>query len=150
PWKTHFVPIAPVTRTSYTNQGLTVGASYVYTVRAVGVDGYESRDSLLVHTRPRVLTTPIVSVLGPDTVEVGWNKHPAPDVVGYNVYRGVVSVRAVKKGTPAAWKDNDPEYAEPQPVEVRDVSRIQKLNDKLLAATSFSDRVNLADKGPEA
>jgi len=150
PWKTHFVPVAPVTRTTYTNQGLTAGANYVYTVRAVGADGYESRDSSLVHTRPQVLIKPIVSVLGPDTVEVAWNKHPAPDVIGYNVCRGVVSVRTVKKGTPAAWKDNDPEYAEPQPVEVRDIARIQKLNDQLLTAMSFTDRVKLADKGPEA
>src|SRR5262249_58353590 len=83
-------------------------------------------------------------------VQVSWNKHPAKDVAGYNVYRGLVAVRTVKKGTPSAWKDNDPEYAEPLPVEVRNITGIKKLNTKLLTDTAFTDQVDLANPPDES
>jgi hypothetical protein len=97
-----------------------------------------------------VLLEPIVSVLGKDEVEVAWQKHPAEDVVGYNVYRGSASVRTVSKGTPGAWKDNDPEYTEPQVVQVRDIVKIQKLNEQPLVATKLLDKVDLTQRLPES
>jgi hypothetical protein len=96
------------------------------------------------------LIKPVVSVLATNRIEVNWNVHPAKDIVGYNLYRGVAAVKTVKKGEPAAWKDNDPEYVEPMPVKVTDITQIQKLNSTLLPATSYSDSVDLAGKGPEA
>jgi hypothetical protein len=87
---------------------------------------------------------PVVSVLAPDQIEISWNAHPAPDVAGYNLYRGLAIVHTVKEGTPAAWKDNDPLYPEPLPVEVRDITDLHRLNAALLNQTSFTDRVDLA------
>jgi hypothetical protein len=101
-------------------------------------------------TQPRVLLEPVVSVLAKDEVEVAWQKHPAEDVVGYNVYRGIASVRTVKKGTPGAWKDNDPEYAEPEVVQIRDIDKIQKLNERPLTETQLVDRIDLTQRQPES
>jgi fibronectin type 3 domain-containing protein len=151
PWKARFEKIAAVTGTSFEDQDPTAGKTYFYTVRAVGTDGSESQPSFRVRTQPRVLLKPVVSVLAADKVEVSWNAHPATDVVGYNVYRGVALMRSVQKGTPAAWKDNDPEYPEPMPVEVRDVTDLQKLNDQPVKTTAFTDaKVNLTNKDAEA
>jgi hypothetical protein len=82
---------------------------------------------------------------------VNWNPHPAADVIGYNIYRGTVLMRTVKKGIPAAWKDNDPEYPEPVPVEVRDIADIRRLNDRPVTATTFTDvTVRLTKKEQDA
>jgi len=57
----------------------------------------------------------------------------------------------MRNGSPGAWKDNDPEYAEPQVVSVRDITNIAKLNEAPIAATSFTDTgVDLTKKGAEA
>ena len=71
-------------------------------------------------------------------------------MVGYNVYRGLVSVQTVKKGVLSPWKDNDPEYAEPMPVQVRDILGIKKLNERLWTETTFLDKVDLAKPGAES
>jgi fibronectin type 3 domain-containing protein len=145
-----FAKVGAVQETAFEDQDATMGQTYFYTVRAVAADGTEGRDSGRARTQPRVLLKPIVSVLAADKVEIAWHKHPAKDVVGYNVYRGLVAVRTVKKGTPAAWKDNDPEYAEPLPVEVRNLTGIKKLNDKVLTDTVFTDHVDLGNPGDES
>jgi hypothetical protein len=139
PWEARFEQVAAVRTTTFEDRGLEAGQVYFYTVRAVGPDGVEGPPSYRARTQPRVLLRPVVSVLGADRVEVNWDKHPAADVAGYNVYRGTAVVRAVRKGTPAPWKDNDPEYARPLPVEVRDLTDLRKLNDRPLAGTAFTD-----------
>ena len=83
---------------------------------AVTAGKAEGADSCRVRTMPRVPAQPVVSVFAADQIEVSWPKHPATDVAGYNVYRGLVSVRTVSKGEPKAWRDNDPEYPAPVPV----------------------------------
>jgi len=84
-------------------------------------------------------------------VHVRWLPHPAEDVAGYNLYRGIVSVGTVKKGNPGAWRDNDPEYPEPVVVEVRDITGLKKLNDKLLTGTEHLDTdLDLSSPGPES
>jgi len=150
PWKLTFARAGATEETSFTDKDVAPGKNYFYTVRAVAGDGSESRDSRRARAQPRVLVKPVVSVLAADRVEVSWNKHPAADVAGYNIYRGLVSVRTVKKGTPGPWKDNDPEYAGPTPVEVRNITGITKLNDRLLPGTTFVDNVDLAHAGPES
>jgi hypothetical protein len=147
PWKLRYEPIATVKKPSHADSGLAPGKTFFYKVAAVGDDGKEGRLSHSVRTQPRVLLRPVVSVLGPDQVEVSWNPHPAPDIAGYHVYRGAVKVRSVKKGTPGAWKDNDPEYPEPVAVEVRDIVEIRRLTDQPIAATTFRDTVELLNKG---
>jgi hypothetical protein len=129
---------------------VTAGQTAFYTVRAVAKDGTPSADSNRARTAPRVLLKPVVSVLSRNKIEIDWNKHPASDVAGYNLYRGLVTVRTVTKGEPKPWRDNDPPYTEPVVVEVTNITGITRLNDSLLTGTQFTDHVNLDRPGPEA
>jgi hypothetical protein len=71
--------------------------------------------------------------------------------VGYNVYRGVVTARTVKRGTPGAWKDNDPEYPEPVVVGVSDITGIRRLNDEPLSDPGYLDSaLDLRNRGPQS
>jgi hypothetical protein len=79
---------------------------------------------------------------------VRWDRNTAADVVGYNLYRGVVHVRTVVEGTPGAWKDNDPKYEQPQVVQVRNITELKKLNDTPLTETNFTDTLDLSKNGP--
>src|SRR5262249_26064566 len=128
PWKLDFVRIGRTERPTFEDREVKEGREYVYTVRAVDGDGTEGPPGFRARTTPRVLLRPVVAVLGAKKVEVSWNAPPAPEVVGYNVYRGVVKLRTVRRGEPKPWRDNDPEYAEPMPVEVRDIVHLGKLN----------------------
>jgi fibronectin type 3 domain-containing protein len=150
PWQTQFEKVAVVRDTRFEDKSLAAGQVYRYVVKAVAGDDTESRASFQARTQPRVPSQPVVSVLDHARVEVSWKAVPARDVAGYNVYRGLASIRTVKKGVLAAWKDNDPEYAEPLPVEVRDITQLRKLNDQPLNGTSFSDTIDLTQKGPES
>jgi hypothetical protein len=151
PWRVDFVKVGTTQGTSFEDKDLVAGRVYLYTIKTMADDGSEGLASARVRTQPRVLVQPVVSVLAANKVEVTWNKHPAGDVVGYNVYRGRVAVGTIRRGTPAAWKDNDPEYPEPVVVKVRDITSIEKLNDKVLEACSFVDStVDLAKPGPES
>lgn len=144
-WEAKFALIGETAGTRYEDSGLTARGTYFYRI------GSGLGRSFTVRTQPRVLIRPVVSVLAADKIEVSWSPHPAKDLVGYNVYRGVVSVATVRKGAPGAWKDNDPEYAEPQIVSVRDIGNLVKLNDAPLARASFTDnKIDLAKKGPES
>jgi hypothetical protein len=144
-WETEFAKIADVKETRFEDPGLEAGRTCFYRVEAGGAWSGSAR------TQPRVLVRPIVSVLAADRIEVSWNAHPARDIAGYNVYRGLATVATVKKGEGGAWKDNDPEYEEPQVVAVRDITGLAKLNEAPLAGTSFTDtQVDLARKGQEA
>jgi hypothetical protein len=146
-----FVKIGTIKDTGFADVNLEPGKPYFYSVAAVSADGVEGPRSHTVRNEPRVLIKPVVSVLAADRVEATWNKHPAPDVVGYNVYRGLATVHAVKKGTPSAWRDNDPEYREPLVCAVRDITGIVKLNDAPIADTTFTDaKIDLNRKGPES
>jgi hypothetical protein len=150
PWKVRLEKVGTAQGTTFEDKDLTVGKVYFYAVRAVGTEGTESPLSFKARTQPRVALQPVVSVLSPEKVLVNWSRHPAADVVGYNVYRGDVMLRAVKKGTQAPWKDNDPEYPGPMPVEVRDVTNIRKLNDQPIPGITFSDpQVSLSRKDPD-
>jgi hypothetical protein len=76
------------------------------------------------------------------SIASGWNDQ-LPD--------GIRTHRTTTPSRRTPWKDNDPEYAEPMPVEVRDITGIKKLNDKLIASTSFVDEsIDLAKVGEES
>lgn len=145
-WEVRYFPLAETRGARYEDSTVQAGRIYFYRVAAGdGPPGFSAR------TQPRVLGRPTVSVLRPDRVEVTWEQHPAPDIAGYNVYRGVVTVATVRKGEPGPWRDNDPEYAEPQVVAVRDITGIEKLNREPLTGTSFVDTsVDLSRKRPES
>jgi hypothetical protein len=151
PWEARYTRLASPREAHFEDPGLASGKTYFYRVAAVGPGGVESPQSVSVRTEPRVLLKPLVSVLAPDKVEIAWNPHPVKDLVGYNLYRGTVSVATVKKGSPGAWKDNDPEYKTPQVVAVRDISNWAKLNDGPISGTAFTDsRMDLGRPGPES
>jgi hypothetical protein len=139
PWKTRFEKVSTVPGTSFADADLEAGKVYFYRVAAVGKDGVEGRRTFSARTQPRALLNPVVSVLSPNKIEVRWDRHPGADVAGYNVYRGTAVMRAVRQGVPKAWRDNDPEYAEPLPVEVRDITGLRKLNDRPLPGGTFTD-----------
>jgi fibronectin type 3 domain-containing protein len=148
PWLADFEKIGATVATTFEDKEVSAGKSYFYFVKAMARDGTESAPSFRARTEPPVVLKPVVSVLATNRIEVNWNAHPAKDIAGYNLYRGVASVKTVKKGEPGAWKDNDPEYAEPLPVKVTDITNMQKLNTALLRATTFTDNVDLTRKEP--
>lgn len=167
-WKAKFEKIATHSGFNFdgghpiriTDKGLEAGKVYFYQVKAIARDGSVIASSFRGRTQPPVDVEPVVSVLAADKIKVTWqpSRGQVPifvpggdDIAGYNVYRGLVTMRAVKTGEQTAWRDNDPDYAEPMPVEVREIADIRKLNDKLLTGTSFTDSdVNLLkkDAGP--
>jgi fibronectin type 3 domain-containing protein len=146
PWKAALAKIAevPASVTQFDDKNLERGQTYFYAVKAIADSG-ESGFSFRARTSPPVPNPPVVSV-AKDRVVVKWDEHPAKDIVGYNLYRGIASVAAVKKGEPKAWRDNDPEYASPQVVKVNDITRIERLNDKPLTETTFTDKLDLTAK----
>jgi fibronectin type 3 domain-containing protein len=147
-WETEYAKIATTGGTLFTDEGLSEGRVYFYRVAAVGGNGLEGNKSAGARTQPRVVLRPVVSVLAADEIEVRWSAHPAGDVAGYNLYRGVVTVGAVQKGSPGAWKDNDPEYPEPVVVSVQDIGGIELLNASPLVETRYVDtKVDLRKKG---
>ena len=146
-WNVKYAKVATVNVPRFEDTGLTSGKTYFYQVKAVAADGTVSPPSLQTRTQPRVLIKPVVSVPAADKVEVTWAAHPAADVKGYNVYRGLVNVRAIQKGA-ANTSDNDPAYAQPVVVEVRDITDIRKLNDQLLTSAQWTDHVDLKKAEP--
>ena len=149
-WLADFEKIGATSGTSFEDEKIAPGKAYFYAVKAIARDGTESDASFRARAQPRVVLKPIASALATNQIEIKWNAHPAPDVIGYNLYRGVASVKTVKKGEPGAWKDNDPEYTEPQIVKVSDITNITKLNDSPLRSTTYIDKIDLTRKGSEA
>lgn len=149
-WLADFKKVGTTPRTFFEDKEVHPGKIYIYTVSAILGDGAASEPSFRARTQPRVPLKPVVSVLTTNRVEINWNAHPARDVVGYNLYRGVASVKTVQKGELAPWKDNDPQYAEPQVVKMTDIINIKKLNLALLRETAFTDDADLTRKGPES
>jgi hypothetical protein len=150
PWQPRFQRIASTRETSHVDDRIAAKQPALYTIRSIDEQGNESDDSPRAHSAPRVAVKPVVSVLAKDRTLVSWNRHPARDIAGYNLYRGVVTVRTVKKGEPKPWRDNDPEYDEPRIAEVADITGLVKLNDDLLTSLSFTDRVDLSKRLPES
>jgi hypothetical protein len=148
PWNLSFAKLAEVTGTTYEDATATAGQIYTYTVRPIPADAAPA--SLRARTQPRVPVAPTVSVLAKDKIQIAWPAHPAAaDVAGYNLYRGKVSPRTVLKGTPGAWKDNDPQYEQSVVTGVNDITDLVKLNgDKTLTTTTFDDVVDLTQTPP--
>jgi len=143
-WQPKFERVGDVQEASFVDDKIEQKPPAMYMIRAVDAKGIESDDSPRARSAPRMALKPVVSVSAKDRVEIVWNRHPAKDIVGYNLYRGVVTVRSVKKGQPKPWRDNDPEYDEPRVAEVADISGIQKLNGERLTGLSFTDRVDVS------
>jgi hypothetical protein len=149
PIRTQYAKIATVKTTSFEDKGLTPGTVYFYKVSAVA-EGLESTLSWSARTQPRVLLTPVVSVLAANKVQIDWNAHPAKDLAGYNLYRGLVTVGTTVTAR-GSFAENSPAAPEPAVSSVRDITNLAKLNDKPLTETTFTDTaIDLTKKGPES
>ncbi len=112
------VNAAPVTATSYRDSGVVNGRTYYYVVRSVdspSLPGNESPDSAESSAKPTDLTPPsrptgLTVVAGADRVFLTWNENKERDLAGYYVYRSI-----------------------------RSGSNFERLTDKLLMRTTFSD-----------
>jgi hypothetical protein len=150
PWKAQFIKLGTAKETTYEDRGLEAGKAYYYQVRAVGADDREGRPSNQARTQPRVLGSPVVSVVAVNKIGVRWPASPAKDVVGYNVYRGLATV-GTSTTLKGSWGYNDPEYAEPVVDRVQDITGIEKLNAQPLPAPQFlDDQVDLSRKGSQS
>lgn len=150
PWRAEFKQIDTVNKPMFTDSEVTSGHACFYAVKSVAPDGSSGELSGHARSQPLVPAAPVVSVRAANRVEIKWPAHPAKDVAGHNLYRGVVSVKTVRKGEPGAWKDNDPEYAEPLVVKVTNITDLKRLNAGLLHETTYTDAIDLTRKGPEA
>lgn len=150
PWLAEFALVGATRGTRFEEEGLEAGEACLYTVRAVGADGRESRDSPKARTQPRALAKLTVSVLAPRKVEVRWPASVEEDVVGYNLYRGLVTV-GTNTTQAKSWGYNDPPYDQPVVDRVLDITGIEKLNARPIRRTAFLDEsVDLMTKGPES
>jgi hypothetical protein len=147
-WTADFKKLASTRKSEFADTGLEAGRTYFYRVASGDAAGREGRPGRIMRTQPEVLGAPVVSVIDAQTVEVSWKPRPDDDIVGYDVYRGIAAVQTVRRGTPAAWTDNDPEYAEPQVVAVTDIVELRKLNDAPVAGAEYADHgVDLTQPG---
>jgi hypothetical protein len=150
PWHADFKSIATTTQTTFEDTAITAGSACYYSVRGLAAAGLPSERSQHARSQPAVPPAPIVSVRAKNRIEIQWKPNAAADITGYNIYRGVATVKAIVKGEPGAWKDNDPEYAEPQVVKITNISQPRKLNANLLDKPEFVDDVDVTQKGPES
>jgi hypothetical protein len=145
PYQAALQRVAQVEGLSYTDASVAPQRVYLYRVAAVDAQGRESPMSRIVRTQPPVPRQPVVSVVDTRRIEVDWAPLDDGDVAGYHVYRGTVAIDTVLRGTPQAWRDNDPQYDEPVVVAVRDITNLQSLNDQPLKSTQWIDtQVDLA------
>lgn len=87
----NFSKIGSTAAVSYTDSNVTPGVVYYYRYAAV-LGGVERKQSLFGRNQPRVMRAPIVSARSDYKVDVSWTPHQDSDVVGYNLYRGLVTV----------------------------------------------------------
>ena len=148
PWKLTFTKVVIVRGTSFEDRKVK-RQNYVYTVQAVAEARRERRQS------PRPLGTARVA----QASRVGPRRRQGRSLLEQASGEGRGRLQRLsrpgnrahgQKGEPKAWSDNDPEYAEPIPVEVSDITDIRKLNETPQAETVFTDEVDLAKPGPES
>jgi len=155
PWLAEFAHVGTVKGSAakdpqYEDSGLEATKVYIYTVRAAGANGQESRDSVKARTQPRVVRQVFVIVENAKKVRLLWADGGRDDKVGCNVYRGLVHV-ATNTTSKGSWGYNDPEYPEPVVDRVLDITGIRKVMDVKASLTPcFPVTVDLTNKGPES
>ena len=149
PWKAEYARVGPelITETSFTDKGLARGKIHYYRVAAIGEDGRPGGESVPARTQPRVLDRLVVSVLGEKEVEISWEKHPAKDVVGYNVYRADVEVYTADQIDYVSQHEQRKREGPPPVGAVKAVGEFRKVNARLLTGTSLLDKgIDLTQK----
>lgn len=86
-----FSKIASTSSPSYQDLNVTHGTIYYYRYAPV-IGGLETKQSFFGRTQPRVMKAPVVSARNDFGVDISWTPHSAPDVIGYNLYRGTAAV----------------------------------------------------------
>ncbi|MEZ0263107.1 MAG: hypothetical protein ACAI43_00145 [Phycisphaerae bacterium] len=127
PWEVDFKAIDDTKSPTYDDTTAQSGVAYAYVVRALGADGREGPASFLARSEPPAPAAPIISALAKDKVRIAWLAAQEKDVASYEVWRARVTPKLVIKGTPGAWKDNDPEYAKPVVAAVEAIAAFEKL-----------------------
>lgn len=95
PWLVEYEQIATgVKGTAYTDRMVASGSRLFYYVSSEDAEGNQSQPSAKVRTQPRVPLGLVASVRDSRTVELSWRPSPESDVLGYNVYRCQVDVKA--------------------------------------------------------
>ena len=133
---------------AYEDGGLETGKVYLYTVRAVGPNGRESRDSPKARTQPPVVKHVCASAAGAKEVALKWDDGDwlvHPDVMRYRVYRRLVHV-ATNTTSRGSWGYNDPEYADPVVDRVVDIADVRKIAET--PTRPYEGRVNY-NSGPD-
>lgn len=149
PYLLDYAKAAVVKEPAFVDRGVPAGQVTFYRVRAVDAEGRESADSLSVRTQPRVLIRPVVSVTAKDKVVVSWPAHPAKDVTGYHVYRGLCTI-ATTETAKGSWAYNNPPYDKPAVDSIRSIGAFTRLNEQPITGTTFADAVDLTKKGAES
>ena len=148
---TDLVPITETDCPHFEDAQIEPATLYFYGIQSIAPDGAQSAIGAPGRTQPQVPEIPTVVVDDTERVTVTWDAHQAPDVVGYNLYRGSAQVRAVTHGEPRPWRDNDPKYAERAVTQVEDITDWQRINRELLTQTAYEDRsVDLSRPGAHA
>lgn len=145
-FSTQYALLATCTTTHYVDSPPLDSHLYFYRVSWLDDAGRESLMSFSARTQPPVPPAPVVSVRSTKRVDLQWLPVQTEDVAGYHVYRGEVWPHCVQKGTPQAWRDNDPQYDQPVMVGVRDIRNWIRLTGDPLPHTQWTDQtVDLAE-----
>lgn len=151
PWAVEWAVIAEgLDATTFTDPKLERGKVYYYQVRPLDAQGKEGTPSFTARTQPPAAVHPCVSVLGPERVEVAWDKLDAPDIAGYHVERADVSVYSTDQlvaikytsGDLKEVKPGERRYTHTSDLAVGRVKRIgqfRRLTQQPIVETSFVD-----------
>ncbi|GBD37434.1 hypothetical protein HRbin36_02565 [bacterium HR36] len=149
PWEARYYRLADVPghQNRYEDRSVEKGRVYYYFVRAEekaggNVGEAEQLESNKARTQPRIVEDVVVSVLGPQEVELTWSPPPgAEDVIGYHVERAVVEV--LSDDQLVRLKKSVSPLPTTSVGAVRRIGAFQRLTEKPIAATRFVDRVDL-------
>lgn len=148
PWEVELSPLGDtLDATVFEDRGLAPATVYYYQVRTVDRTGRVLGRSPVVSTRPPVVTGLVLSVLGPQTLELVWEPLPAEDVVGYHVERAEVAVYSAPQVKQIAQRY--PQASEAAVGRIKAIGAFRRLTTQPLRAGSFIDRSVDLSAGPQ-
>jgi hypothetical protein len=145
PWEVTYREVGKVKaeQTTFRDNTMKRGTIYHYAIRSIDGGGRTGPQSTKARTQPSIVEDAVVSVLSEHEVALTWTA-PAKDVAGYHVERAVVEVwsddqlQRLKKRTPP--------LAEPVVGVVRRIGPFERLTDKPVRESAFTDRVDLSGR----
>jgi hypothetical protein len=147
PWQVELKRIAEnLPRTTFRDTGLQPGTVYCYQIRPVDDAGSHGTASFVVRTQPPVVVDPVVSVAGPQRVELEWRRPPGDDVVGYHVERAPVSVYSTDQVV--RIKSRRRGTSDLAVGRIRHIGRFRRLTQRPLRQARFVDETADLASGP--